>query len=244
MSKIPALVRRELSAFFFSPIAYVVLTVFLVISGYQFSGQFDLESGTFSYGAVVSLLNDMSKMLLLLVPLLTMRVFSEEISSGTIETLMTAPVSNTAVVASKVLGTFCFFVVMLIPTLAFPVMLYLVSGEMKPDTGAVICGYFGLLFLGMTAISVGVCVSACVRNQISAAVAAVLVLALLWWAGAATTGRATGWLTQAVQYLGILHHYESFAKGLIDTRDVVYYVTATALFVFAAVGVVAVRRWR
>ena len=247
MSKISALVRRELSAFFVSPIAYIDLTVFLVLAGRDFAynrAYFSPDAGQFAYGAVASLLNYMSVMILFLVPLLTMRLISEEINSGTMETLMTAPVSNTAVVISKFLGTFGFFVVMLIPTLAFPIMLYLISGDLKPDTGPMISGYFGLLLLGMAAIAVGVCVSACVKNQISAAVAAALILALLWRAGAETAGRATDWLTQSVQYLGILYHFESFAKGIIDTRDVIYYVTATALFLFAAVGVVAVRRWR
>jgi len=239
MSKIPALARRELAAFFVSPIAYIVVTVFLAISGLWFSfGQryFSVESGQFAYGATVSLLNVMGVMFLFLAPLLTMRLLAEEISSGTIETLMTAPVSNTAVVVSKFLGTFSFFVLMLIPTLAYPVMLHVISGDAKPDTGPVIAGYFGLLLLGMMAIAVGVCVSACVRSQISAAVATALVLALLW--AAESAGSA------AVRYLGILYHFESFAKGVIDTRDVVYFVTATALFLFGAVGVIAVRRWR
>ena len=244
MSKIPALVRRELSAFFLTPMAYVVLTVFLVVAGRVFAGTFLPESGEFHYGAIAILLHGMSKMILLLVPLLTMRVLAEEVNSGTIETLMTAPVSNTAVVLAKFLGAYCFFVVMLIPTFAFPVTLYLVSGDLKPDTGPMISGYFGLLLLGMTTIAAGVCVSACVRHQISAAVATALVLGMLWAAGAVTAGGATGWLAQSVRYLGVLYHYESFAKGLIDTRDVVYHVTATALFLFGAVGVVAVRRWR
>ncbi len=228
MTKIPALARRELAA-----------TVFLVIAGLWFSfGQryFAVESGLFAYGATVSLVNAMGVMFLFLAPLLTMRLLSEEISSGTIEMLMTAPVSNTAVVVSKFLGTFCFFVLMLIPTLAFPVMLHVISGDAKPDTGPVISGYFGLLLLGTMAISVGVCVSACVRSQISAAVATALLLALLWAAGSAGPG--------PVRYIGILYHFESFAKGVIDTRDVVYFVTATALFLFGAVGVIAVRRWR
>jgi ABC-2 type transport system ATP-binding protein len=244
-SPVPALVRRELAAFFVSPIAYVVLTVFLVVAGLDFAfNHFSAESGRFAYGAVVALLGDLSVMVLFLVPLLTMRTLSEEISTGTIETLMTAPVSNLAVVASKFLGAFCFFGVMLVPTLAFPAMLYVLGGAARPDTGPMVSGYFGLLLLGGAAIAVGVCVSACVRNQISAAVGTTLVLALLWAAGAATAERATSGLGQAVRYLGILYHYESFAKGLIDTRDVVYFVTLAALFLFAAVGVVAVRRWR
>lgn len=237
MNAIPVLVRRELSSFFVSPIAYVVMTVFLMVAGLDFAySYFSAESGQFAYDAIPLLLGDVGRMLIFLVPLLTMRVLSDEINSGTIETLMTAPVSNTDVVVSKFLGAFGFFVVMLIPMFAFPVMLYAVSGDAKPDTGPMISGAAGLLLLGMAAISFGVCVSACVRNQISAAVATALGLALLWWVGASDVG----WL----RYLGILYHFESFAKGLIDTRDVVYFVTATALSLFGAVGVVAVRRWR
>jgi len=240
MSKVAALVRREFSAYFVSAIAYVVLTVFLAIAGLAFGTMYmSAEVGEFSYGAVVSLMKTMAMMLLFLVPLLTMRLLSEEINSGTFETLMTAPVSNSAVVVSKFLGAVGVLCVMLIPTVAFPVMLYSVAGaagDVRPDPGPIVSGYFGLALLGMTTVAAGVCVSACVRNQVSAAVAAALLLALLWWAGKSPE--------PAVRYLGILHHYESFAKGVIDTRDVVYYLTATGLFLFGAVGVLAVRRWR
>lgn len=245
MSRIPTLVRRELGAFFVSPVAYVVLTVFLAVAGVLFVRvTFLPESEQFAYGGVAVLLNHMGLMLLFFVPLLTMRLLAEEISSGTFETLMTTPVSNTTVVVSKFLGTFTFVLIMLLPSLAYPMLLYGIAGETKPDTGPIMSGYLGLLLLGMTAISVGVFVSACVRNQISAAVATVLILAALWRAGSETAGRAGGFVTEAVQYLGILYHFESFAKGVIDTRDVVYFISATALFLFAAVGVIAVRRWR
>jgi ABC-2 type transport system ATP-binding protein len=244
-SPVAPLIRRELAAYFVSPIAYVVLTVFLVIAGLDFAfNHFSAESGRFAYGAAVALLGDMGVMTLFLVPLLTMRTMSEEFSTGTIETLLTAPVSNTAVVASKFVASLAFYVVMLVPAFAFPAMLYVLAGAARPDTGPMISGYFGLLLLGGSAIAVGVCVSACVNNQISAAVGTTLVLALLWAAGAATAERATSGVGQAIRYLGILYHYESFAKGLIDTRDVVYFVTLATFFLFAAVGVVAVRRWR
>ncbi len=245
MSRIPTLVRRELAAFFVSPVAYVVLTVFLVVAGMLFMRTTflpDLEQ--FAYGGVIALLHHMGLMLLFVAPLLTMRLLAEEISSGTFETLMTVPVSNTAVVVSKFLGTLGFVVVMLLPSLAYPALLHAIAGETKPDMGPIVSGYLGLLLLGAAAISVGVFVSACVRNQISAAVVTVLILAALWRAGAETAGRAGGFVAQAVQYLGILYHFESFAKGVIDTRDVVYFASLTVLFLFAAIGVIAVRRWR
>ncbi len=239
MSKIPALVRRELAAFFISPMAYIVATVFLVILGLWFAfGQryFSVESGLFARDAAAALPRVMGILVLCLTPLLTMRLLADEIRTGTIETLLTAPVSSTAVVLSKFLGTFCFFALMLIPTLAYPVMTHVMSGDAPPDAGPVISGYFGLLLLGMTAISVGVFVSAGARSQIAATVATTLALALLWVFGSARA--------PAVRYIGVLDHFESFVKGVIDTRDVLYFVSATAFFLFAAVGVLAVRRWR
>ncbi|MFW6107715.1 MAG: ABC transporter permease [bacterium] len=236
--------RRELFAFFVSPMAYIVLAVFLAVTGLRFAATFELETQQFAYGAIISVLRDMSRMFLFLLPLLTMRLVAEEFHAGTIEPLMTAPVSNTAVVVSKFLGAFSFLIVMLLPTLAFPVILDAVAGERGVDVGPVIAGYFGLFLLGGTVISAGVFVSACVRNQISAAVATVLILVLLWVAGSATAGTAPGWLAGSIRYLGLLYHYDSFAKGVIDTRDVVYHVTASGVFLFAAVGVIAVRRWR
>ena len=247
MRKITALVRRELAAYFVSPIAYVMLGVFLILVGRDFGYNpeyFFEDGGVFAYGSVLSLLKQMSLMILFVVPLLTMRLLSEEVNSGTFELLMTAPVSNTAVVVAKFLGAFCFFIVMLLPTLAFPVTLYIISGSAPPDVGPMVSGYFGLLLLGMTAIAVGVFVSACVRNQISAALGTGLIFALSWWAGDVTARQAVTWRAHATQYLAMLYHYESFPKGLIDTSDVVFFVSATALFLFGAIGVLAVRRWR
>jgi len=245
MSRIPALVRRELAAYFVSPIAYVVLAVFLVLAGVDFAfGYLSAETGQFRPGAVRHVLNDMGFLLLLLTPLLTMRLLSEEFNSGTIETLMTAPVSNPAVVFAKFLGAVGFFLVMILPTLAFPAIHFLSAVEIQPDPGPVISGYFGLLLLGMATVAVGTFTSACARNQISAALASVLILGLLWIAGEATVGRASGWLGRSVQYLGILYHFKRFTKGLIDTTGAVYYLSVTALFLLAAIGVIAVRRWR
>ncbi len=247
MSRLSALVRRELAAFFVSPMAYIVLTAFLVVAAMVFGfGQrfFSVSLEKFSLGAVEALLSLISVMLLLLVPLLTMRLLSEEISSGTFETLMTAPVSNAEVVLSKFLAAFGFVLIMLLATLAFPIALLAIAGEAKPDAGPIISGYFGLVLLAMTLVSVGVFVSACVRNQISAAVVTALVLGLSWFGGTATRDSAGGLGERVVRYLGVLYHYESFAKGIIDTRDVVFFLSTTALFLFLAVGVVAVKRWR
>ena len=245
MRNLSALVRRELGALFVSPVAYVVLTVFVLFAGLRFAFTFDADTQQFAYGAAMQVLGDMSRMLVLLVPLLTMRLIADEVSTGTFEMLTTAPVSNTAVVLSKFLGTLLFLVVMLAPTVAFPAMLCSVASDPPVDVGPVIAGYLGLVLLGATAVAAGVCVSACVRNPVSAAVATLVVLGLLWAGGSLTADGAGGRLAAAVRYLGVLYHFDKgFGAGVIDTRDAVFYLSATGLFLFGAVGVVAVRRWR
>ncbi len=236
MKKILILFIREFQAYFLSPIAYVVLTTFLVISGYFFS----VILAATQEASLRYTLSNMAITLLFISPLITMRLLAEERKSGTIETLMTDPVREIHVVVGKFLAGFCFYILLLLPTLLYVVVLKLVG---NPDIGPLISGYTGLILMGSVFISIGVFASSLSKNQIVAGVISLVSLLLLWvigWAGEVRPGN----FSKIFAYLGFFDHFEPFQKGIIDTKDVIYYVTTMVLFLFLTVRILEARKWR
>lgn len=238
MRNVAALTQRELATNFLSPVAYVVALVFLVATGHLFM------TGTLVEGAEASirpLLNGMAWMLVFAVPLLTMRVLSDEFASGTIETLMTAPVTDVEVVVGKFLGVFVFYAALLAATLVHVVMLFAYGAS---DPGVVLYGYFGMLLLGGLYVAVGVFASALTRHQLVAAIVGMGVLSLLSLVvDAFAAWRGGSWRT-VLGYVNILHQFGDFSKGLVDTRSIVFFISGTLFFLFLAVKVLESRRWR
>lgn len=236
MKKVFILFIREFQAYFFSPMAYVVLTTFLIISGYFFS----MILAASQEASVRYTLSNMAIVLLFISPLITMRLLAEERSSGTIETLMTDPVREVDVVIGKFLAGISFYILLLIPTLLYIVILKVVG---NPDMGPVISGYIGLILMGSVFISIGVFASSLSKNQIVAGVISLVTLLLLWvigWGGEMTSGK----FAKVFAYLGFFDHFEAFQKGIIDTKDVIYYLTTAVLFLFLTVRVLESRKWR
>jgi ABC-2 type transport system permease protein len=231
--------QRELSTYFYSPIAYVVLTIFMLVSGIFF------VSDNFSPGGESSLRIllgwYMPLMLVFFLPMLTMRLFSEEFRSGTIETLMCAPVGETEVVLGKFLGALVFYGLMLAATLVYAVIIAL-FGQL--DLGLLLCTYIGLVLLGAMYIAVGLFFSACTSNQIVAVMCGFVLLAVFTFLANYLAQKIPGALRVVVQHLSVLDHYRDFARGLVDTNHVIYFLTSTCLFLFMAVKVLESRRWR
>ena len=236
MINIPALTKRELSSYFFSPIAYIVMTAFLVIEGYFFAFILNRsQEAVLRYG-----MGNTPIILLFAIPIITMRLLAEETKSGTIETLMTAPVTDMEVVLGKFLASVCFVVVMLVPTLFYVLLLEWVG---EPDYGPIVSLYAGLVLLGGTYVAIGLLASAFTRNQIVAAIVSFIGLLLFWvigWAG----GEGGTALAKFFQYVAIMPHFESFGKGMIDFKDVVYYLSAIVFCLFLTMRVVESRKWR
>ncbi len=236
MKKVFALFVREFQAYFFSRMAYVVLAAFLVISGYFFS----LILEATREASLRYTLGNMTITLLFITPLITMRLLAEERSTGTIETLMTDPVREVDVVIGKFLAAFSFYILLLVPTLLYIVILKLVG---NPDMGPLISGYIGLVLIGSVFISIGVFASSLSKNQIVAGVISLVSLLFLWvigWAGEARPGV----FAKIVAYLGFFDHLEPFQKGIIDTKDVIYYITTSVLFLFLSVRILEARKWK
>jgi len=239
---IVAMAQRELSAFFYSPIAYVVLFAFTFMVGLLFIFLTD----NFSPGSEASLrdtFNWLPPLLCVAVPILTMRLMSEEYRTGTIESLMTAPISDMEVVLGKFFGTLVFYVGMLAATL-FYVGLLRVFG--RPDAGLLMSGYLGLLLVGAMFVSIGLFFSSLTRNQIIAALLGaffLLLLTILAWI-IVQFADIKGPVRLALQMVSVMDRFQYFNRGLVDLNNIVFFVGGTAFFLFWAVKAGEARRWR
>lgn len=236
---IAAITQRELAAFFFSPIAYVVGVVFLLLTGWAFLGE-TLVAG--NEASMRMLFERMAGVLVFALPLLTMRSIADDYASGTIETLMTAPVSDASVVIGKFLGAFIFYAVLLAATLLHLIILACYS---SPVGSVVAVGYIGMLLMGALFLAVGIFASSCTRHQLLAAMISIAVLAFFTFVvdyGAEYAGST--WMRQVCANVNILWHFADFAKGIIDTKSLVFFVSGIVFFLFLATKVMESRRWR
>ncbi len=238
MQRVSALTQRELASSFLSPIAYVVAAVFLVATGYLFMNNTLVEGGEAS---IRFLLDSMAWILIFAIPLLTMRVIADEYASGTIETLLTAPVTDVEVVVGKFLGVLVFYTALLATTLVHVVLLFRYGGS---DFGVVLYGYVGMLLLGALYVAVGVFASALTRYQLLAALVGMSILALLTLMVDALAAWKGGLWREVLSYINVLHHFGDFSKGILDTRSIVFFLSGTLFFLFLSVKVMESRRWR
>jgi ABC-2 type transport system permease protein len=238
VGNVVTLTRRELQATFFSPIAYVVGAGFLLISGYFFLRDVLVPGNEAS---MRPLFDNMARLLVFAIPLLTMRSLSEELSTGTLETLMTAPVTDTQVILGKFAGIMLFYVALLATTLLDAVLL-LHYAEMPWQ--AVAMGYMGLLLLGAAFTAVGLFASTLTRHQILAAlIGAGLLSAMTFMMD--YLGELKGDLWRVITSgMNLLGHFDDFSKGILDTRALVMLLSAAVFFLFLAVKVLESRRWR
>jgi ABC-2 type transport system permease protein len=237
MNRALTIARRELASYFYSPVAYVAMTVFLLATGALFWG--DFQPG--QPAGMRTIFDWMVWLLVFITPVLSMGLLAQEWSSGTFETLMTAPLTEGQVVIGKFLGGLLFFVFLLAPTLLYVGLLSLYG---RPDLGPIFSGYLGILLVGALFSAVGLFCSSLTRSQMIAAVSAAAVLFLITivprWA-ITRTPLAGFWRTIADQ--GVFTRYAEFSKGVIDTSNVVFFVAATVVFLFLSVKVVESRRW-
>jgi len=243
-SNVVTLVRRELGAYFYSPIAYMVIVGFLVLSGLAFSSTYSSGGGP-QVAEMRGLLRWMSFLNVFVIPLLTMRLLAEENHSGTIEVLMTSPVTDLEVVLGKYIGSILFYVVMLVPTAFYVWWLFYLSAEGGPDMGAIWSGYLGLILTAGLFLGGGLLVSSFCSDQIVAAVLAfVLVLGFFFVGMLYPKLQGSPGLQKAIEFATINTHFTSFEKGLIDSRDLGYFLSIITFFLFATVKSVESRKWR
>ena len=213
--------------------------IFLGLNGYFF-GFFNLIAGgeaslRFLFGRFMPLV------LLFIMPMLTMRLMSEEFRQGTIESLMTAPISDAAVIVGKFLGTLLFYLFLLATTLLY---LIAVASHGSPDLGALVAGYIGLVLLGALYIAVGLFFSTCTSNQIIAVITSFSALAVLAILVDRFASHFEGGVRVVLQHVSISHQFSEFVQGSISLNSVVFFVTSTGFLLFVSVKVLESRRWR
>ncbi len=241
MRNVSIMMQRELGAYFLSPIAYVVNAIFLFTAGLAFG------LGTFQAGGEASLrsLFDFWIVLILVfvLPMLTMRLFSEEMRSGTIETLMTAPITETEVVLGKFLGAFLFYLILLATLLLYPILLWTV-GNGDVDGLLLLCNFIGLSLLGALYIAAGLFFSACTKHQVIAVILSFAVLALMTFASHALAQVVEGLPRTLLQHVSVRTHFHDFVRGMLDVNHLVFFLTTTGLFLFVTVKRLEMRRWQ
>lgn len=250
--------QKEIRSYFNSPVAYVVITIFLILAGYFFYNIFASFS-TVSFQALSNpmlhrqnnILNiservirpffgNLSTFMLIMLPMLTMRTFAEEKKTGTMELLLTYPLTDAQVIMGKFAGCFGIFFIMLFMTLP---CFGFVAAWGQPDYGVIIAGYLGILLMGGAFIALGILISSLTENQIIAAVISFSSLILFFMLGFSAAKAGPG-MRDLLNYISFIPHYNNFAKGVIDTADIAYYFLFIFVCVFLNMRVLESKRWR
>lgn len=244
------LLNREIRAYFVSPVAWVVLFFFLLLTGFNFyAGVAALNRGPSEVTVVEAFFNTVFFWFgfVLIFPLITMRLFSEEYKMGTIEPLMTAPVRDSQVVLAKYFAALFFFIVLWLPSLLyFAVFTRVTQLESAGAAGPFLGAYVMLLLIGMFYLAVGCLASALTRNQIVAAIISFTVITLFFFTGLLTFFllNVTPALRELAAYFSALEHMSEASRGFFDSRPVVFYLSLTIFVLFLTFHVFQSRRWR
>lgn len=250
MRKFLTLLSREVSSYFYSPIAYIVLVFFLLVSGADFYFQISfMNQRAVAYSVQEAFFNSVFFWFafVLIFPLITMRLFAEEFKLGTIEPLMTAPVRDWQVVLAKFFGALVFYIVLWVPTiLYFAIFQYITHQPAAGSAGSYWGSYLMLLLLGMFYLSVGCLASVLTRNQIIAAVISFCAITLLFFLGLISfiLLDVSSTTRQLLGYFSAIEHMGTFSRGMIDTRPLVFYLSMTLLMLGLTYQVFQSRKWR
>ncbi|MFZ4596261.1 MAG: ABC transporter permease [Verrucomicrobiaceae bacterium] len=245
-----ALLTKELRAFFFSPVAYVVMALVMVINGFSFRAAVEVMVRTPQTGSIVTMTFNSQWFWLsyfFIFPLLTMRLFAEERKLGTWETLFTAPVRTWQVVGSKYLAAVLFYCLLWVPSLAnFAIFQIMTHGAAEIPSGALSGTYLLLFFMGLFNLAVGCFASSLTANQIVAAVLAFTISLLHFMVGIFIIHlrRNAESFVDFAYYIATIEHIKVFITGLLDTHPLTYYASLAALFLFFTHQVVEYRRWK
>ena len=226
MKNIRHILAKELKSYFIAPIAYIVIAIFLLITGWFFFSTFFL----YNQASLRNFFSLLPIIFSFIVPAVTMRLFSEEIYVGSYEILMTLPLTFTEVIVGKFMAAVAFVMIMLLPTLSYTITIALLG---KLDIGPIIGGYIGALFLGALFSAIGLLASALTRNQIIAFIigmgicfALTLIDKMLFFLPESLLG--------VLEYIGADFHFQNIAKGIIDSRDILYFASSSFVALYAS----------
>ena len=250
---------RELKSYFVSPIAYVVIALFLAISGIFFylllqnfiqtsfrvmmqAQQFNMKVPPMNINQMIirSLFLNMSVITLFMLPMITMKLFSDEKKSGTIELLFTSPLTNWEIVLGKFFAGLSVYIIMILGTVSYVSVLFIYG---NPDLMPVVSGYIGLILMGSLTIAIGTFISSLTENQIIAAVGCFGVMMILWFIGW-TSSFVGPTLGAVLKYLSVMDHFGDFSKGIIDSSHFVFYLSFGFFALFLTYQAVESAKWR
>jgi ABC-2 type transport system permease protein len=228
---------KEFRGYLNSPMAYVIICIFLLGAGWFFTSY--LKSISYNDTTIKGFLDNAYILLLLFAAVITMRSLAEEKKLGTWELLLTSPVKDIEVIVGKFFGGLGILAVMLVLTMYYPLLL-IIFGD--PDMGPIWTSYLGLLLLGSSALAIGIFASSLTSNQIIAAVVSGGILFALWFVGNGANLVPTA-IGQVLSYISLSYHFSSFSIGIVDTRSIIYFLSVTALFLYSAIRSLETGRW-
>jgi ABC-2 type transport system permease protein len=237
VSDIFIIFKKEFKSYFLSPIAYVFITVYLVLTNFLFFQSFFLanQADMRSYFSLLPWL------FLVFIPAITMRSWAEEKKTKTIELLLTWPVKDSSIVMGKFFAALAFLALALVMSFTVPVSIAILG---NPDGGVIVGSYLGSLLLGASYISIGLWVSSLTENQILAFIGSIIIILFFLLIGTSlVTSFVPSQFVDILAFIGITTHFESISRGVIDSRDIIYYLSVIGLFLFLNVQSLESRKW-
>lgn len=232
-----AIFKREMQSYFKTPIGYIFIGMFLIVSGFLFI-TYNLMMG---YPSLSSVLYSLITIFMFLIPILTMRLLSEEKNLKTDQILLTSPVSVGKIVFGKFLAAACVYIITLMLTLIYMVV---INRHGEPSFSQTFCSYIGFALLGLTFISIGLFISSLTENQAVAAVSTFAVLLVLYLFDSVKDSISSIFLAKLFSAFAISSRFDTFNIGVLSVEPIIYYISVTALFLFFTTQVIEQRRWR
>lgn len=230
-----AIFWKEVKSYFYSPIAYVLIGLFIVLTSLFFTfGNLMSQNGDFS-----GVLSNAILFLIFILPILTMKIIAEDRKNGTEVLLLTSPAKLSSIVIGKFLASYFVFVILTVISFIYPIIILALGGHI---TAALIGGYIGFLLLGAAFISVGLFASSLTESQVVAAVIGIVSLFVMFIAGSISTA-VGGILSKILSWFSLMTRYDDFSRGIFSLAPVVYYLSFVAVFLFLTVRVIEKRRW-
>lgn len=239
MNETVAIYRKEMKTYFNSAIAYVVIGTFLVITNWLFMDFGDYTFFAIGIADIRNLFDYASIVLLFFAPAISMRLISEEKNSGTLELLVTLPLTDSSIILGKYISTIAVFGVVVLGTLVTPLT---ISGLGNLDNGVVISSYVGFFLLGASYLSIGLAASSFTKNQIVAYIAGIIIIGFFFLMNGFSSG--SGFFGTLFENLSIRYHYQNFFRGIIDSRDVLYFLSLIAISLTISTAALASRKYK
>ena len=237
---------KEISSFFSSLIGYIVIAVFLVMTGLFMWVFQDTSILNYNYASLDQLFGLAPMIFLFLIPAITMRSFAEENQRGTIEFLATQPISDLQIVLGKFLANFTLVIFALAPTALYYYSVYQLGSPVgNLDSGGILGSYIGLCFLSGAFVAIGMWTSSLTNNQIVAFILGSFFCFTFHWAFGFISDLPmfSGMLSNSISKFGIAHHYDSISRGVLDSRDIIYFVSIIFIFIMATLTSLSKRKW-